>query len=384
MPAGGHLARLAATWLPRAAWAAVVAGATTAAHQARWGFDLASPTHWSQAWRAFLSGGLVIDTLDEIVQWGSLPAAAAIAILGGYAAPRRAQRLVAWVSNPIRDDTPLDSDYDPAVIAAPLPGARAAAAASSLKTLKQAHLDDQSITDEADAEVRRFKQEVEGTVDQAYAPAPTAPSPAAVPPAQAAPTAEAPAAPFSASGAPSLEADEATVLRLYGVLAQIGWSAAVLRGVPVASALRPDDRVDFLLAGDSRIYPVVTVALPQAAAALPFEARGVWQLERGAQRWDIPSPVVRAITLANAVDEALQRAGVFDGPFVVPCIVLTSGVLRCDRDHDALWDAHDVVMMSEPPGRMTATNRMRNLASVLGADRPSGAVLTQLREALDA
>lgn len=45
MPAGGHLARLAATWLPRAAWAAVVAGATAAAHQARWGFDLASPTH---------------------------------------------------------------------------------------------------------------------------------------------------------------------------------------------------------------------------------------------------------------------------------------------------------------------------------------------------
>jgi len=387
MRLGGHVARTAAVWLPRGAWAVAIGGALLAVHRTRWGFDLTSPAQWRHAWTAFASGLLVIDTLDEAVQWGSLPTAAAVAVLGADPAVARARRLLVWLRRPVRDDTPLDSDYDPAVITAPLPGARAAAPRIELPTVKALNMDDQAIVDEADAEIRRATQALDGAVDHHYAPAAPPPAASAQPPGPTTPAAAEGGAGAAGTAPPPMEIDtpdDQAVLHLYGILAQLGWAAAMLRGVPVKSALRPDDRVDLLLAGDNRIYPLVLVAPPPGAVALPFEARGVWQLERGQQRWEVPSPVVRAITLANAVDEALQRAGVFDGPFVVPCVVVTSGVLRADREHDALWDAHDVVLMSEPPGRVTATGRTRTLANVLGADRPSGAVLGQLREALHA
>lgn len=364
-------------------WLAAVGGALWIWHRHRWGVDLTASQHWRHAWAAFLDGRLIIDTVDEVLQWGSLPAGLALAFGGCKPAIAAGRAVKRWLCRPPRDDSPLDDDYDITVITAPLPGGRGVAPKIELATLA-----DLGLTDEAlGADFERMAAQLAGAGSAAAAdgyrpPAPAAPVDTA--PAPSTPPAATPDGAGPAPAFPGLDASEQAVLRLFAKLAQAGWTEAVLRGATVASAARPDDRIELLLAGETRIHVLVLVAVPPGARAGAVDERGVWQLERSGQRWEVESPVVHAVALAGAVDEALQRAGHADAPIVVPVVAVTDGVLRADRDHEALWEQHDVLMVSDPPGTVTATSRPRSLATVLSADRPSAAVLDLVRDALDA
>lgn len=404
-PAGPLVRPVAAwtgRWAVRTPWLATVACALWNLHRNRWGFDLASSAHWRRAWGDFLAGRMVIDTVDEVLQWGSLLAAAAFAVTTAGWVTDAARNMVRVLTRPSRDDTPLADDYDPAVITSPLPGARHSIPKIALASLSQFGISDDALQADTEAMAAQLTGLAEVAVADAYrstAAVSEAGQPAAAGDGETGGRreAEAPSAPINpASDAvvpdarqaeitPAVsDASDQAILRLYGTLAQGGWTSALLRDVAVASAARPDDRADLVLAGEARIYVLVLVAVPTGYRASAVDERGYWLLDSGGQTHQVTSPVVRAAVLTDAIDAALQRTGLNDAPIVAPVVVVTDGVLRADREHEQLWENNDVVLCSEPPGIITATARPRRLTTVLAADRPSGATLNLLRSALDA
>jgi hypothetical protein len=391
-------ARTATDWAPPLIWVLVTVLTLTLLHRLHWGFDPWDHSAWRTAWSAFASGVLIIDTLDKVLEWTSFPVGLAVAYAGASRAGRVWRIASRKLSRPVRDDTPLDSDYDPLVVTTPLPGRRASPARIDLKKLFD--ISDEAIQAQREALEKTLVEQAKDAVMQGY-------GSGQVGPARADDTEKVPVKdhdqgrndpghvgfqdggatdkPGIPQGAVAIGPTEAVELRLYATIAKLGWSEAVIRTVPITSAASSRDTIDLILAGEARIYSIVIVVLPSGSAAVPFDNRGIWQIQIGGSIVEARSPIVRSVAIAAAVDDALQRANFpDDGPIVAPTVILCDGVLRADRAHESLWEEHELIVLSEPPGMIAATPRRRSLATVLGADRPSRSILDQVRSALDA
>lgn len=371
------VARYMAPVLPAVAWVSGIAVLLVVLHRQRWGFDLLSPRDWSAAWRAFAEQRLVIDSLDEVIEWLSLPLGIAVALSGGRRANRVTTRLTAWVRQPIRDNRPLEDDYDLALIETPLPGRNSAKPKIDLPKL---NIDDKATRKETEEQSSRAREKAEEAVKNHYPGKAPGKDAAAGQPR----TGNAPAAPGGTPAKLSLACSDDARLRLYGTLARLGWSEVASYGQMLATEVDAEESVDILLGGEEWIYVIIAVCIPRGMQAYPSEIAGHWVLRGGDAEIQVPSPVVRARAAANAVDQAVEYAGHDNAPLVRATVVIAEGTLVGDTVHDVLWDKSEIAVLGEPPGLLKGVDRARSLSTLLGADKPSKPVFDLIGSTLNA
>lgn len=374
---GRTVAKYIAPLLPPAAWASGIGILLVVVHRQRWGFDLLSPRDWVAAWRAFAEQRLVIDSVDEVMEWGSLPVGAAVALAGGRAVNRVVRRVVAWTRQPIRDNRPLEDDYDLALIETPLPGRSSAKPKIDLPTL---NLDDDATRKETEEQSARARDKAKEAVKKHYTPE----APEADPPGgqnRAGGTSDSTG---NAASAVSLACSDDARLRIYGTLARLGWSEVASYGQMLATEVAAEESIDILLGGEAWIYVIIVVCIPRGMQAYPSDLAGHWVLRGGEAEVQVPSPVVRARAAANAVDQAVEFAGYDNAPLVRPTVIIAEGTIVGDTVHDVLWDKSEIAVLGEPPGVLRGVDRARSLSTLLGADRPSKPVFDLVGSTLNA